>query len=196
MQEGQFERVGDEKTRKVDVRIVAASNRNLKREVEKGRFREDLYYRLHVFPIEVPPLRERKEDIPLLAAFFLENAANEMKRPKLRLTQKNVEELQHHDWPGNVRELQNIMERAVITSRNDRLQFDLAPAPTLDPGILSEDEMRQKERENLLLALNRTRWQVYGEKGAAVLLGVKPSTLTSRIKKLRLTKPGQGCQDG
>ncbi len=115
LQEGQFERVGDERTRQVDVRVFAAANRDLRREVEKGRFREDLYYRLNVSPLEVPPLRDRKDDIPLLAGTFIEVAAKEMNRPKPRFTQANIDELQRYDWPSNVRELRNVIERAVIT---------------------------------------------------------------------------------
>ncbi len=147
LQEGQFERVGDERTRQVDVRIIAATNRDLKREAEEGRFRQDLYYRLNVFPVEVPPLRHRREDVPLLATFFLEKAARELKRPELRLTRANVKQLQGYDWPGNVRELRNVIERAVIVSRG-------------------------------------------GAGGAAEALGLKPSTLASRIKKMGIVKPG------
>ncbi|VAX31060.1 Transcriptional regulator, Fis family, partial [hydrothermal vent metagenome] len=125
LQEGTYERVGDEKTRKVDIRIVAATNKDLKKEVEQGRFREDLFYRLNVFPIEVPPLRKRKDDIPLLANHFLTLAARKFHSPKPRLTKANVLQLQNYEWPGNVRELQNILERAVITSRTGALHLDL-----------------------------------------------------------------------
>ena len=125
LQEGTFERVGDEKTRKVDVRIIAASNRDLKDEVEQGNFREDLYYRLNVFPINVPPLRKRIEDIPLLATYFLRLASKKFKRPEPRLTKANVLQLTQYDWPGNVRELQNIIERSVIISQKGNLRFDL-----------------------------------------------------------------------
>ncbi|MBI4642095.1 MAG: sigma 54-interacting transcriptional regulator, partial [Candidatus Tectomicrobia bacterium] len=125
LQEGEYERVGEETTRRVDIRIIASTNRDLKREVEGGRFRQDLYYRLNVFPIEVVPLRYRKEDIPFLAAHFLELVAKKMRRPRLRLTQANLLELQRYDWPGNIRELQNVIERAVITSPSGVLRFDL-----------------------------------------------------------------------
>lgn len=203
LQEGRFERVGDERTRKVDVRVIAATNRTLKHEVEEGRFRQDLYYRLNVFPIEVPPLRDRREDIPLLAAHFLEQGARGIKRNGLSLTKENIRHLQSYDWPGNVRELQNVIERAVITSRTGELRFDLTdeqsqhapPTSSSSPPaygtaeVISEAEMRRRERENLLAALERSDWRVYGADGAAALLGVKPSTLASRIKKMGLEKP-------
>ena len=198
LQEGQFERIGDERTRKVDVRVIAATNRNLKHQVEKGRFRQDLYYRLNVFPIELPPLRDRSEDIPLLAAAFLETIARQMNRPKPHLTPLNVEQLQRYDWPGNIRELRNVIERAVITAKAGTLRFDLqatieppAPAATATASeVIPEVEMRRRERENLRVALETTGWRVYGPGGAAELLQIKPSTLASRIKKLDLQKPG------
>ncbi|MEM7350667.1 MAG: sigma 54-interacting transcriptional regulator [Acidobacteriota bacterium] len=204
LQEGQFERIGDERTRQVDVRIIAATNRDLKREAEEGRFRQDLYYRLNVFPIAVPPLRERREDIPLLAAHFLEQVARELKRPGPRLTQANIDQLQGYDWPGNIRELRNVIERAVIVARAGELRFDLPtsgatqptatqpPSPALgQPGqaVISDAEMRDQERRNLIAALESTGWKVYGPEGAAALLGIKPSTLASRIKKMAIVRP-------
>ncbi|MCZ6599200.1 MAG: sigma 54-interacting transcriptional regulator [Planctomycetota bacterium] len=201
LQEGTYERVGDARTREVDVRVVAATNKDLKRETDEGRFRQDLYYRLNVFPIEVAPLRRRREDIPLLAAHFGELAARKLKRSKPRLTQAGLLQLQAYDWPGNVRELQNVIERALITSRSDVLRFDLpasigdaAPAATASgsggggPGIMTEAEMRRREKENTRAALDRTGWKVYGPDGAAELLGIRPTTLASRIKKLGLKK--------
>ncbi len=204
LQEGQFERVGEEKTRKVNVRIVAATNRDLKEEVAAGRFRQDLYYRLNVFPVEVVPLRGRKEDIPLLAQHFLELGSRKLHLERPRLTQANAAKLQGYDWPGNVRELQNVVERAVIISRGGALRFDLPgdASPRVssttrqpeseaedDEEVVLEDEMRRRERENLLRALRRSRWKIYGAGGAAELLGVNPTTLSSRIKKLGLRKP-------
>jgi transcriptional regulator with GAF, ATPase, and Fis domain len=199
LQEGTYERIGDERTRKVDVRIVAATNRDLKAEVDAGRFRQDLFYRLNVFPIEVAPLRERVEDIPPLAAWFAEQAARRLGCNQPRLTQAAVLDLQRHDWPGNVRELQNIIERAVITSRCGTLRFELpggdgpapsAPAaPVPDGEIVSDEEMRRRERANIAAALERTGGKIYGTDGAAALLGMKPSTLASRVKKLGLEKP-------
>jgi transcriptional regulator with GAF, ATPase, and Fis domain len=204
LQEGQYERVGEERTRTVDVRIIAATNRDLPREVEAGRFRQDLYYRLNVFPITVAPLRERKEDIPLLAAHILGNAARKLNLPPARLTQAHLAQFQNHDWPGNVRELQNTIERALILAQNGTLWFDFpslqrsatttAPNPTHyaagpEPAILSELELRQRERDNILAALNKAKWKIHGAGGAAELLGLKPSTLISRIKSLGLQRP-------
>jgi transcriptional regulator with GAF, ATPase, and Fis domain len=199
LQEGQYERVGDDRTREADVRVVAATNRDLAREVKAGRFREDLYYRLNVFPIEVPPLRKRAEDIPLLAAQFLEQTTHKLKR-KARLSDTNIAELQRYDWPGNVRELQNAIERAVITSKRGALQFPLpgsAASPEAAPDspgeaggseILSDAAIRELERANLLAALERADWRIYGAGGAAELLGLKPTTVASRAKRLGLER--------
>ncbi len=203
LQEGQYERVGEEKTRSVDVRIIAASNRNLKKEADAGRFRSDLYYRLNVFPVEVTPLRQRKEDIPVLAAHYLDLASKRLNRLELRSTKANVLDLQRYDWPGNVRKLQNLIERAVITSRSGRLQFDLpqvqgeseGPAPQARAGLESEmevvtdKEMKSRERQNVRAALEKANWKIYGSGGAAELLGMKPTTLSSRIRKFGLRKP-------
>ena len=204
LQEGEFERIGEERTRKVDVRIIAATNRDLKREVDEGRFRQDLYYRLNVFPIAVAPLRQRKEDVALLAAHHLQQAARTLKRPRPALTQAGLLQLLSYEWPGNVRELQNVLERAVITSGSGPLRFDLPaantdrPAPAdapvsprlaADAAVVPEADKKRQERENILAALHRTGWRVYGDTGAATLLGVHPSTLASRIKKLGLKKP-------
>jgi transcriptional regulator with GAF, ATPase, and Fis domain len=203
LQEGQYERVGEERTRTVDARIIAATNRDLPKDVEEGRFRQDLYYRLNVFPIKVAPLRERKEDIPLLAAHFLDKAIHKLKLPPARLTQAHIAQFQNHDWPGNVRELQNTIERALILAQNGVLWFDLpdsqhaapsGPAPAkmdggAEPEILSDAELRRRERDNVFAALNKTGWKIHGPGGAAELLGVKPTTLISRLKKLGLKKP-------
>ena len=196
LQEGEFERLGEERTRRSNVRIVAATNRDLKQEVQAKRFREDLYYRLNVFPIEIAPLRQRKEDIAVLAAHFVHHSARNLNRDVPRLTQGNLLTLQRYDWPGNIRELQNVIERSVITSTSGRLQFDLpADAPQGEAGdsaahqlassieVLPDHEMRRRERENILAALKQTEWRVSGEGGAADLLQIKPTTLASRIKK-------------
>ena len=202
LQEKQYERVGEEKTRTVDVRIIAASNRDLKKDAEEGRFRQDFYYRLNVFPIEVPPLRERKEDIPILAAHFLKQAARRLRLPPPRFTEAHARLLQSYDWPGNVRELQNAAERALILAQKGSLQFDLLAAdlgapPLLpvpgangaEPPILTEIECRQRERENMRAALVKAGWRIHGEAGAAELLGLKPTTLISRMKKMGLKRP-------
>lgn len=203
LQEGQYERVGEEKTRQVDVRIIAATNRNLKKDIGKGRFRQDLYYRLSVFPIEVAPLRYRKGDIPLLAEHFLGLIQKRENRKLPRLSVANLKQLQGYDWPGNVRELQNVIERAVITSQQGRLHFilpddegfgDSTKPSAHDSGndekkeVVPESEMRRRERENIIAALQKSNWKVYGTDGAAELLGIKPTTLSSRIKKMKIRK--------
>lgn len=200
LQEKCYERVGEDKTRRTDVRIVVATNRDLKKEVAAGRFREDLYYRLNVFPINVAPLRERKEDIPLLAAHFVELAVKELECVRPRLTLAGIETLQNHDWPGNVRELRNVIERAAIFAQGGALGFDLPIAgsdPTpfepveregIDQEFLTEAEMRRRERENLFAVLRKTGWKIKGVDGAAELLGVKPTTLISRIEKMGLKR--------
>jgi DNA-binding NtrC family response regulator len=201
LQEKCYERVGEEKTRRADVRIVAATNRDLAKEVAAGRFRGDLYYRLNVFPLKIAPLKERKGDIPLLAAFFLNLAAKELGCPKPRLTQPGIEALQNYDWPGNIRELRNVIERAVISAGGGALEFDLlgnGPDPTLykradvnepEPEYLTEQEIRRRERANVFAVLQKTSWKIKGAGGAAELLGVNPSTLISRIEKMGLKRP-------
>lgn len=201
LQEGEYERLGDNRTRKANVRIIAATNRDLKEEIAAQRFREDLYYRLNVFPIEISPLRDRKEDIPILANHFLNVTASKLNRPKPRLTQGNIVQLQRYQWPGNIRELQNVLERAVITSKNGRLQFEQlastnksmnepeAPAKIDEDRVLTEDELRQLERDNIRRALVQTRWKVSGAGGAAELLGLNPATLSSRIRKFKIQRP-------
>jgi transcriptional regulator with GAF, ATPase, and Fis domain len=191
----------------VDVRIIAATNRDLKRDVETGRFRQDLYYRLSVFPIELPSLRERPEDIGALAAHFLRLACSRLKRPEISLTSQDIATLRQYDWPGNVRELQHVIERAVILAQGGRLRLDSALArrhsgpssatprqaaivqsrPTA--AVVPEAEMRGRERENVLAALDQARWKVYGPGGAAELLGIKPTTLASRIRALGIRRP-------
>ncbi|MEM7247030.1 MAG: sigma 54-interacting transcriptional regulator [Acidobacteriota bacterium] len=202
LQEGTFERIGDESTRSVDVRVVAATNRCLKEDATEGRFRQDLYYRLSVFPIDLPPLRERKVDIGPLAAHFLRLSAERLKRELPRLTKGQVQQLESRDWPGNIRELQNVIERAVILSTGDRLALELAlptatevVEPTTDQdepaerAILTDAEMRLFERDNIAAALERTDGKVNGPDGAAALLGLKPSTLSSRMKVMGVRKP-------
>ncbi|MBA3612649.1 MAG: sigma 54-interacting transcriptional regulator [Nitrospirales bacterium] len=202
LQEGEYERVGEETTRKVNVRIIAATNRKLAQEVEAKRFRQDLYYRLNVFPIEVAPLRNRKEDIPLLAATFMALVRKKLNCSGRELTQAEVLKLQNYHWPGNVRELQNIIERAVISSRCGSVKFDLPVPQAIGASIktpikkngdnsneiLTEEDMRLREKANLEFALQHTDWKFYGAGGAAELLGIKPTTLLSRIKKMGIKK--------
>ena len=207
LQEKRYERVGDDRTRHADVRIVAATNRDLKKAVAAGRFREDLYYRLNVFPVQVPPLRERMDDLPLLAKHFVELSSKDLKCAKPRLTRAAVAKLQSYDWPGNVRELRNVIERAVILARGEALDFDLPmtgeavppprPSPSPDssaegpaqPKFLTEAELERRERENLLLVLEAAHWKIKGADGAAELLGVKPTTLLSRMDRWGLKRP-------
>ena len=196
LQEGQYERVGEERTREVDVRVIAATNRDLRREVDEGRFREDLFYRLNVFPLEVPPLRERIADVPMLAEHFLDCAAQRMGTERPKLTVAAATELQTYDWPGNVRELQNVIERSVITARGGALRFDLpstrrapAPVPVATDEIVPDAEMKRRVRANIVSALERAGWKVSGSGGAAELLGVKPTTLASRLKQMGIERP-------
>ncbi len=196
LQESELERVGEEKTRAVDVRIIAATNRDLKAESARNRFREDLYFRLNVFPIHVPPLRERGGDIKLLALHFLEQAGKKIGK-QYRLLRSDVDRIESYSWPGNIRELQNVIERAVITAVNDRVSIDipldtdrlqnnLNEKATQDFQIYSDGDMQSMVRENMLRALNKTDWRLFGEGGAAELLGMKPTTLASRIKRMGL----------
>lgn len=209
IQEKLYERVGDDRTRFANVRIIGATNRDLKKAVAAGRFREDLYYRLNVFPMHVPPLRERKDDIPLLARHFLELSVRELKCAKPRLTQAGVAKLSGYDWPGNVRELRNLIERAVILARGGILDFDLPVTSSAGPGVapaspcsvqseseaerpfLTETELEQRERANLLVILGKTNWKIKGPHGAAELLGVKPPTLLSRMHRWGLKRPSE-----
>jgi PAS domain S-box-containing protein len=202
LQESEFERVGDDITRSVDVRVIAATNRSLEELVVAGKFREDLFYRLSVFPIEVPPLRKRTEDVIQLAQHFLENTCNDFGRKPLKLTRGQAASLLAYDWPGNVRELKNVIERAVILSKGNTLRLDLSlpgssatrgaaeiGAAGKDGNVLTENQMRSLQKQNYIAALKRADWRVSGKEGAAELLGVKPTTLTDRIKSLGIRKP-------
>jgi formate hydrogenlyase transcriptional activator len=207
LQEGNFERVGEERTRTVDVRVIAATNRDLKQEVQRGRFREDLYFRLNVFPVESLPLRERREDIPLLAQHFLMRESEQLKSD-LRLSEGDARRLARYDWPGNVRELQNVIERAAILAQNGRLRIDLPdPAgaqPSSGPGrpkadrpaVLTSSEMREHERANIVAALQACAGKVFGRGGAAEMLDIKPTTLASRIKVLGIVGTGARGSSG
>lgn len=193
LQEGNFERVGDERTRAVNVRVISATNRDLKQEVQQGRFREDLYFRLNVFPIESVPLRDRREDIPLLAQHFLASESKALKSD-LRLSEGDVRRLMNYNWPGNVRELQNVIERAAILAQNGRLRIDLPVPSAADTqnvsrrpknaahSIMTDEEIREHERANIVAALRSCNGKIFGKGGAAELLAIKPTTLASRIK--------------
>jgi transcriptional regulator with GAF, ATPase, and Fis domain len=197
LQEGEFERVGDEHTRRVNVRVVAATNRDLKQEVAAGRFRLDLYYRLGVFPIESPPLRDRREDIPELIAHFLRQASQRFQRHPPAVPARELERALAYHWPGNVRELQNVVERSLIVAGPGKLTFDLpttspppsTPLPSPPPdAIIAESEWIAHSRANILNALRQAKARVSGPGGAAELLGLHPATLASRIRALGIRK--------
>jgi transcriptional regulator with GAF, ATPase, and Fis domain len=195
LQEGEFERVGEDATRVVNVRVIAATNRDLRAEVDAGRFRLDLFYRLSVFPVHVPSLRERRDDIPALATEFIRTSVRHLNGEAPRVPQREMAKLLNYDWPGNIRELQHVVERAVILARQGApVQFDVVPtgdraaAATPAPAFRTEQEWRRLERENLLAALKASGGKVAGQNGAAALLGINPHTLTSRLRVLGLRK--------
>lgn len=207
LQEGQFERVGEERTRKVDVRIIAATNRDLRQEVAGKRFREDLYFRLNVFPIQSPSLRERPMDIAPLAAHFLKKIAKRLNMPGRRLRNSDIDRLERYSWPGNIRELQNVIERALITSRGADLTMDLPdepskrevqpePYPSVTHCVMTDAQMRDLERNNMRAALDASHGKMFGKGGAAELLGMKPTTLASRLKRLQIEMEQGGALKG
>ena len=188
LQEGEFERLGSPRTIRVNVRIVAATSRDLRVAVKEGRFREDLFYRLSVFPIQVPPLRDRKEDIPALAWHFIRELGTRMGRNIESVRSSTMEALQRYSWPGNIRELRNIIERSLIIFPGEVFQAEL---PIGDEGVRSQNArntLHEVEREHILMILNGTGWRVRGKNGAAEILGLKASTLESRMKKLNLSR--------
>jgi transcriptional regulator with GAF, ATPase, and Fis domain len=193
LQDGTFERVGETRTRRVDVRIVAATNRDLDAEVPARRFREDLYFRLSVFPIRVPPLRDRPGDVAPLVEHFLGIACARLGRPRLVATARDLRVLERHPWPGNVRELASAVERAVVLAHDGRLRFELGETgrghgavPDREPIPVAE--WRHRERANVEAALARAGGRIYGRGGAAELLGVPPTTLASRVKALGIPR--------
>lgn len=195
LQEGEFERVGEERTRPVSVRVIAATNRDLKKEMAAGRFRSDLYFRLSVFPIHTPPLRERLEDVIVLSADFLEQAAKRLNLAVPRLTAENIRELCNYDWPGNIRELQNVLERALIVSGGGRLRFSLgdfsslgAKQSELASPVRTRTQLLELERQQIAEALEKTNGKIYGSDGAAELLGMRPTTLSSKIAALKIKR--------
>ena len=192
LQDGTFERVGGDRTLKVDVRVITATNRNLVQDVKAGRFREDLWYRLNVFPISVPPLRQRKEDILALARAFVDRACQRLGKADLEIPRAVMEALQARDWPGNVRELQNLMEQAVLVSDGPALRLpDSVPFSDLGPAGApsARRSLEEVERQHILDVLESAGWKLEGEDGAAALLGLKPSTLRSRMQKLEIRRP-------
>ena len=201
LQESEYERVGDDITRSVDVRVIAATNRNLEQLIVDGEFREDLFYRLSVFPVEVPPLRERGDDIVQLAQHFLEQTCKDFGREMLTLTRTHTASLKAYGWPGNVRELKNVIERAVILSPGNILRLDLSlpdrpfeedvavTEASREDDVLSEMEMREFQKANTVKALEQAHWKVSGPGGAAELLGVRPTTLADRIRTYKIKRP-------
>ena len=208
LQEGEFERLGSNKTRRVDVRVLAATNRDLEEAMAAGRFRADLYYRLKVFPIEVPPLRARREDIPLLVWHFINKRQGQLRRTIESIPKGLMEAFQAYHWPGNVRELENIVERALIVSPGPTLtlpdslrEMTMAGSPreaqamqvpgSLQPESPIELPLEEFERRHILQVVQNTGWRIKGKGGAAELLGLKPTTLNSRMKKLGIKRPTQ-----
>ncbi|UCD78715.1 MAG: sigma 54-interacting transcriptional regulator, partial [Desulfobacterales bacterium] len=203
LQEGEFTPVGSSRTRRTDVRVIAATNRDLSKAVQEGNFRTDLFYRLNVFPINIPPLRQRGDDIRLLAEHFATRYATRMGRKIDPLGVDCIERLKAYDWPGNVRELQNVMERGVITARQGRLNLDHALPERISPAdtekttpsdnnvksVKTARQLQQLERENLILALQKSQWRIAGKNGAAQLTGMPPSTFQSRMKALGIKRP-------
>jgi len=192
LQEGEMEVVGGTTTKSLDVRIVAATNKNLKKEVEKAQFREDLYFRLNVFPIQVPPLRERKEDIPLLVEHFVDKFGKKYRKEIKYISESAMKFITEYNWPGNIRELENMIERAVILSDTKTLIL---------PGLSPENGKKKRhissarqtlndvQRNHILSMLEKTNWKIDGPNGAAVILDIKPSTFRDKMKKLGIKRP-------
>lgn len=189
LQEGEFERLGNPRVIKINVRIIAATNRDLEQAMENGEFRGDLYYRLNVFPILTPPLRDRKEDIPLLVKHFMHKYSGRIGKKVDKVSQKVIDTFMQYNWPGNVRELENIIERAVIISRGDTLELgDWIPAKNKLYSHPKSETLAEIEKDHINNVLELTGWRVSGEKGAAKILGLKPTTLEARMKKLGIER--------
>ncbi len=186
LQEGQFERLGSTRTISVDVRVIAATNQDLAKAVQQGAFREDLYYRLNVFPIAVPPLRERREDIPLMVQAFVKEFEITLGKRIESISRRSMDAVQQYSWPGNVRELRNVIERAMILTRGSKLSFAL-PEISL-PKPLDDTGLAEMEKKHILRVLDSTGWLVSGKRGAAHFLGLKESTLRSKMKKLEIKR--------
>jgi len=188
LQDGEFERIGNPRTMKVDVRVIAATNRDLEQEILEGRFRKDLFYRLNVYPITSAPLRERRSDIPILVEYFVQRFNQKMGRNITRIPNKVMEQLKAYDWPGNIRELENIIERAMILSESSTLKVEKLKIPDHTP----EEKLRtlaDHERDHIRKVLDRTLWRINGPKGAAQILDMHPETLRSRMKKFDIQRP-------
>ena len=188
LQDGEFERVGGSATIKTNVRIIAATNRNLDEEVKTGRFRQDLWYRLNIFPIRIPPLRERLEDIPLFVSFFVDKYGKWIGKKFEVVPQKTIHALERYNWPGNIRELENLIESAVITSPEGNLQIDV-PFGKKKLSSNQDQTIEAFEREYIVGMLEKKNWKIKGEFGAAKSLGLKPSTLRARMVRLGIKRP-------
>jgi transcriptional regulator with GAF, ATPase, and Fis domain len=188
IQHNEFERLGSSHTVKVDVRIIATTNRDLEEEVRKGRFRQDLYYRLNVFPITIPSLRQRKEDIPLMVQAFIERCSRKLGKQITSIQKETMKELQDYPWPGNVRELESIIERAVILCPGPVLQLADKLEISSSPLLSAVRTLEETERNQILAILSETRWRIEGKDGAAAILGVHPSTLRARMHKLKIVR--------
>jgi transcriptional regulator with GAF, ATPase, and Fis domain len=186
LQQGEFERLGSIRTLKVDVRIIAATNRDLADEVRSGQFREDLYYRLNVFPIRMPPLSEHREDIPLLVWSFVKEFGERMGKRIERISHRSMEALQTYAWPGNVRELRNVIERSIILTPGADLRLTMPEMPA--GGTPASLALADADKQHILSVLEMTDWRVRGKGGAAERLGLKPSTLDSKMKKLGIRR--------
>jgi len=186
IQDGEFERLGSSGTIKVDVRVIAATNRNLEEEVRRGRFREDLWYRLSIFPITVPPLRERTEDIAQLVDFFVTKISKRLGKSIENIPTSVMNALQNYQWPGNIRELENVLERAVINSSGPKLRLmdELKNSDNNQELKTTQKTLEEVERDHIVRVLEQTNWKVGGNNGAAEILGLNRSTLRARIRKL------------
>jgi formate hydrogenlyase transcriptional activator len=190
LQEGQIERLGSPRTVDVDVRIIAATNRDLIEEARQGRFRQDLYYRLNVFPITVPPLREHRDDIPALVTHLVRRLSRSLRKPIDNVPPYVMQMLEQYDWPGNVRELENVLQRAIILSPGSTLTLGEGWMPPVQPAPpVANTTLVEMERRHIRMILDTTRWRIEGGGGAAQLLGLKPSTLRSRMLKLGIARP-------
>ena len=192
LQERSIERLGSPKPIAVDVRIIAATNRSLEQAVRDGTFRADLYYRLNVFPIVVPPLRERREDIPALIGQLVDELGAAIAKPVDSVAKASVDALMHYDWPGNVRELRNVLERAMILANGPVLAVDLPASAGPSPSGRPEEaagELQDVERQHILRVLAQTGWRIRGKQAAAEVLGLKPTTLEARMKRLGIRRP-------
>ena len=195
LQNGEFERVGGQQTIKVDVRIIAATNRDLSKEVQDGRFREDLYYRLNVFPITIPPLRYRKDDIPLLISFFIERKNKKYNKKIERISKADMQRLCAYAWPGNIRELKNVIERSVISAESNEFKLDWWGNSDIIKNVNHHEpsqSLEDIESEHIIKLLVECNWKISGENGAAEKLGMHPNTLRSRMKKLNITRQRNG----